>query len=131
MLAPAATGALHRLAIAAGRAATALARALPAFGGGPPDPVRATTACRRCAAARGILRHCTPQQLIFAQLAAARLIVGQRDRDTVPPARSPQGRQQRVRLLKPSNPHVSSPAAQDELIRAAIYPDAIVARHSA
>ena len=173
MLAPAATDALHRVAIATGRAPIALARALPAFGGGPPDPVRATTACRRCAATRGIhqpvlthvpahqqictrhglwlacadrpqldlaacpeiiaaehharrlLRHCTSQQLIFALLAAAPLIASQRDRDTVSAAGSPQGRQRRARLLKASNPHVNSPAAQDELIRAAIYPDAI------
>ena len=148
-------------------------RALPAFGGGPPDPVRATTACRRSAATRGIhqpvpvhvpahqqictrhglwltgadrpqldlaarpeiiaaehharslLRQCTSQQLIFALLEAARLIAGQRDRDTVSATGSPQDRQRRVRLLKAGNPHVSSPAAQDELIRAAIYPDAI------
>jgi len=173
MLAPAAAGALRRLAIATGMAPTALARALPAFGGGPPDPVRATTACRRCAATRGIhqpvpvhvpahqqictrhgiwltgagrpqldlaacpeiiaaqhharrlLRHGTAQQLIFAQLAAARRIASQPDHDTVSAVRSPQDRQRRARLLKASNPHTSSTAAQDELICAAIYPDAI------
>jgi hypothetical protein len=50
----AATSALHRLAAVTGTPAAALARALPVFGGGPASPARATIACRRCTAARGI-----------------------------------------------------------------------------
>jgi hypothetical protein len=173
MLVPAATDALQQLAVITGMPPASLARALPALGGGPPDPVRATTACRRCAAARGVrqpvpvhqpaheqictrhgiwltstgrpqldlaacpeiitaqhharrlLRHCTPQQLIFAQLAATQLIAGRRDRGTAPAAGSPQGRQRRVRLLEASNLHMANLAAEDELIHAAIYPDVI------
>jgi hypothetical protein len=55
MLIPAVTEALRTLAHLTGTPATNLARALPAFGtAGPRSPVRATTACRRCAARRGI-----------------------------------------------------------------------------
>jgi hypothetical protein len=55
MLIPAVTEALRTLAHLTGTPATSLARALPAFGiAGPRSPVRATTACRRCAARRGI-----------------------------------------------------------------------------
>ena len=54
-LIPAVTEALRTLAHLTGTPATSLARALPAFGAtGPRSPVRATTACRRCAARRGI-----------------------------------------------------------------------------
>lgn len=53
---PAAASALHQLAAITGTPAPALARALPVFGGGPAAPARATLACRRCAAARGIYR---------------------------------------------------------------------------
>jgi hypothetical protein len=57
MLAPATTDALHALARLTSTTPACLARALPAFG--HPDkhgPVRATTACHRCAARRGILQ---------------------------------------------------------------------------
>ena len=55
MLIPAAAEALHALARLTGATPASLARALPAFGtAGPHSPVRATTACRRCAARRGI-----------------------------------------------------------------------------
>jgi hypothetical protein len=57
MLAPATTGALHALARLTSATPACLARALPAFGN--PDthgPVRATTACHRCTARRGILQ---------------------------------------------------------------------------
>jgi hypothetical protein len=53
-LLPAATKSLYQLAALTGAPATAIARALPVFGGGPQGPARAITACRRCAAARGI-----------------------------------------------------------------------------
>ena len=53
-LLPAAAESLHQLAALTGVPATAIARALPVFGGGPQGPARAITACRRCAAARGI-----------------------------------------------------------------------------
>lgn len=56
MLAPATTDALHTLARLTGTSPAGLAHALPAFGS--PDthgPVRATTACHRCTARRGIL----------------------------------------------------------------------------
>jgi hypothetical protein len=57
MLIPAAAGALRALARLTGATPGSLARALPAFGtAGPHNPVRATTACRRCAARRGICR---------------------------------------------------------------------------
>lgn len=55
MLIPAAAEALHALAHLAGATPASLTRALPAFGtAGAHSPVRATTACRRCAARRGI-----------------------------------------------------------------------------
>lgn len=55
MLIPATAEALRALAHLTGTPATSLARALPAFGtAGAHRPVRATTACRRCAARRGI-----------------------------------------------------------------------------
>jgi hypothetical protein len=55
MLIPATADALRALAHLTGTPATSLARALPAFGtAGPRSPVRATTACRRCAARCGI-----------------------------------------------------------------------------
>lgn len=53
-LLPAAAESLHQLAALTAAPATAIARALPVFGGGPQGPARAITACRRCAAARGI-----------------------------------------------------------------------------
>jgi hypothetical protein len=54
-LIPAVTEALRTLAHLTGTPATSLARALPAFGtAGPRSPFRATTACRRCTARRGI-----------------------------------------------------------------------------
>ena len=55
MLIPAAPEALRALARLAGTTPASLARALPAFGtAGPHSPVRATTACHRCAARHGI-----------------------------------------------------------------------------
>jgi hypothetical protein len=55
MLIPAATEALDTLARLTGATTASLARALPAFGAaGAHSPVRATTACRRCAARHGI-----------------------------------------------------------------------------
>lgn len=56
MLAPATTDALHALARLTGASPTGLARALPAFGTTDAHgPIRATTACHRCAARHGIL----------------------------------------------------------------------------
>jgi hypothetical protein len=55
MLAPATTEALHALAHLTSTAPANLARALPAFGTtDTPSPARATTACHRCTARRGI-----------------------------------------------------------------------------
>lgn len=55
MLIPAARTALHVLAHLASMEPTSLARAIPAFGAADDHgPLRATTACRRCAARRGI-----------------------------------------------------------------------------
>ena len=55
MLIPAAAEALRVLARLTGRPPASLARALPAFGAADPhSPVRATTACHRCAARHGI-----------------------------------------------------------------------------
>jgi hypothetical protein len=55
MLIPAAAEALRALAHLTGTPPASLARALPAFGSADAhSPVRATTACRRCAARRGI-----------------------------------------------------------------------------
>ena len=55
MLIPATPEALHALARLTGATPACLARALPAFGTADPhSPVRATTACHRCAARHGI-----------------------------------------------------------------------------
>ena len=55
MLIPAAAEALHALARLTGTTPASLARALPAFGAADAhSPVRATTACHRCAARHGI-----------------------------------------------------------------------------
>jgi hypothetical protein len=57
MLAPATTDALHALARLTGTSPAGLARALPAFGTTDTHgPVRATTACHRCTARRGIFQ---------------------------------------------------------------------------
>ncbi|WP_432830762.1 TniQ family protein [Dactylosporangium sp. CA-092794] len=57
MLAPATTDALHALARLTSTTPAGLARALPAFGTTDTHgPVRATTACHRCTARRGILQ---------------------------------------------------------------------------
>ena len=58
MLIPAAAEALEALARVASAAPASLTRALPAFAAdiGAHSPVRATTACRRCTARRGILQ---------------------------------------------------------------------------
>jgi hypothetical protein len=83
------------------------------------------TACPEIIAAQyracRLLRNCTPQQLIHAQLTAARTI----DRRT---GRSSQ-RRQRLRLLKDST-QLAGHASHDETASAAIYPDVIdLARH--
>lgn len=175
MLAPALPGAILTFAALTGKTPAALTRALPAFGAGYlPDPVRATTACRKCLTIRGIyqpvpvhrpahhlicsrhgqwlstaglpqldltacpeiptahqrshklLRHCTPQQLMIAHLAAERTL---REPPRQPagesrPTRPSQRWRHRLRRLKTTNPHLGGPL-QDELIRAAIYPDAL------
>lgn len=175
MLAPALPGAILALAALTGKAPAVLARALPAFGARYlPDPARATTACRKCLAIRGIyqpvpvhrpachlicsrhsqwlsaaglpqldltespeiviayqrshklLRHCTPQQLMIAHLAAERTL---REPPRQPAGESrttrpPQRWRHRLRQLKTTNPHRGD-SLQDELIRAAIYPDAL------
>jgi hypothetical protein len=72
--------------------------------------------------ARHLLRSYTPQQLIFAHATAVEHITG--------PAPDPRIRpgnwQQRATLLQAGNTRPgSTPPAQDQLISAAIYPDAI------
>ena len=174
MLAPALPGAILALATLTGRTPAVLARALPAFGAGYlPDPVRATTACRRCLAIRGIcqpvpvhrpachlicsrhglwlsaaglpqldltacpevrtahqrsrklLRRCTPQQLMIAHLAAERTFrEPSRQPAGQPRTRPPQRWRHRLRQLKTTNPYQGD-SLQDELIHAAIYPDAL------
>jgi hypothetical protein len=163
-----ATASLHRLAALTATPAATIARTLPIFGGGPHSPGRAITACRRCAAARGItrpvpvhqaacqmtctrhgiwlsppglpqlgvtacpeitiaqhrarslLRHCTPEQLIYAQVQAAALATSGRL-----PVQGPSTRwEQRAQLLAKTNPGLPS-SAQAELTRAARYPDII------
>jgi len=165
--APEAAQSLRRLATLTGTPATAIGRALPVLGGGPHGPARAITACRRCAAARGItqpvpvhrpayemactrhgiwlsppglpqldlsacpeiitaqhrartlLRRCTPEQLIYAQVQAHELVTSQ------PPGREPSpGREKRTQLLRKTNPGLNFPA-ETELTRAARYPDII------
>jgi hypothetical protein len=166
--APQAAESLRRLAILTGTPAAAIARALPALGGGPRGPARAITACRRCAAARGItqpvpvhqaahetvctrhgiwlprpglpqldisacpeiitaqhrarrlLRRCTPEQLIYAQVESAAPATSGRTRDREP---SP-GWEKRALLLQKTTPGLNS-TAEPELIRAARYPDII------
>jgi hypothetical protein len=60
MLAPATTDALHALARLTSTTPAGLAHALPAFGDpNTHGPVRATSACHRCAARRGI-HHAVP-----------------------------------------------------------------------
>jgi hypothetical protein len=72
--------------------------------------------------ARRLLRRHTPQQLISAQVAAVEHL-------TAPgpdPRARPANWQQRVSLLQASNTHPGSTApTRDQLIPAAIYPDAI------
>ena len=63
-----------------------------------------------------LLRTCTPQQLIHAQLTAARSINRR--------AGEPSGWRQRHRLLKNANQPVG-PASRDEITSAAIYPDVV------
>ena len=174
MLAPALPGAILTLATLTGKAPAVLTRALPAFGARYlPDPVRATTACRKCLAIRGIyqpvpvhrpahhlncsrhsqwlstagrpqldltespeiviacqrshklLRRCTPQQLMTALLAAERTLRGPGPPAGAPrPTRSSQRWRPRLRQLKTTNPHPGD-LLTEELIRAAIYPDAL------
>lgn len=161
--APEAAESLHRLTILTGTPAASIARALPVLGGGPRGPARAITACRRCAAARGIaqpvpvhqaahemvctrhgiwlpppglpqldvsacpeiviaqhraralLRRCTPEQLIYAQVKAAELAAS---------GHLPPGWEQRTQFLRRTNPGLIAPA-ETELLRAARYPDII------
>jgi hypothetical protein len=166
--APEAAESLRRLAVLTAMPATSIARALPVLGGGPRGPARATTACRRCAAARGItqpvpvhqpahqmvctrhgiwlsppglpqldvtacpevitaqhrarrlLRRCTPEQLIHAQVQAAALAASGH-----PSGQGPSTHQeQRAQLLRNANPGLPS-SAEAELTRAASYPDTI------
>ena len=174
MLTPALPGAILALATLAGKEPAVLARALPALGARYlPDPVRATTACRKCLAIRGIyqpvpvhrpachlicsrhgqwlsaaglrqldlaespeiviayqrshklLRSCTPQRLMIAHLAAERTLREPGPPDgALRPARPSQRWRHRLRQLKTTNPHLGD-SLQDELIRAAIYPDAL------
>jgi hypothetical protein len=69
--------------------------------------------------ARRLLRRCTPEQLIYAQVQAALATSGH------PPGwpASPGG-EQRTQLLRKTNPGLN-PSAEAELIRAARYPDTI------
>ena len=72
--------------------------------------------------ARRLLRRCTPQQLISAQVAAVEHITGPEP----DPQAQPANWQQRVSLLHASNTRPGSTApTRDQLIPAAIYPDAI------
>lgn len=72
--------------------------------------------------ARRLLRRCTPQQLISAQVAAVGRITGPEP----DPQAQPANWQQRVSLLQASNTRPGSTApTRDQLIPAAIYPDAI------
>jgi hypothetical protein len=166
--APQAAETLRRRAILTAMPAAAIARLLPVLGGGPRGPARAITACRRCAAARGITQpvpvhqpahemvctrhgiwlsppglpqldvsacpeiitaqhrarrlqhHCTPEQLIHAQVQAAALTGSRR-----PTGHKPfTGWEQRAQLLGKANPGILS-SAETELARAARYPDII------
>jgi hypothetical protein len=56
-LTPWAADAISQLAVISGTTAPAIRNALPAFGAHSGQPARATLACRRCAAARGIRQH--------------------------------------------------------------------------
>jgi hypothetical protein len=165
--APEAAESLHQLTVLTGMPAASIARTLPVFGGGPRGPARAITACRRCAAVRGVaqpvpvhqaahemvctrhgiwlsppglpqldasacpeiviaqhraralLRRCTPEQLIYAQVKAAELAASGL------PGREPSpGWEQRTQFLRRTNPGLNAPA-ETELIRAARYPDII------
>ena len=72
--------------------------------------------------ARRLLRRCTPQQLISAQVAATGRITGPQP----DPQAQPANWQQRVSLLQASNTRPGSTApTRNQLIPAAIYPDAI------
>ena len=174
MLAPALPGAILTLAALTGKTPAVLTRALPAFGAGYlPDPVRATTACRKCLTIRGIcqpvpvhrpachlicsrhgqwlsaaglpqldltacpeiitahqrshklLRRCTPQQLMIAHLAAERTFrEPSRQPAGQPRTRPPQRWRHRLHQLKTTNSYRGD-SLQDELIHAAIYPDAL------
>ncbi len=79
-------------------------------------------ACRR---SHELLRRCTPQQLMIALLAAERTLRGPGPPAGAPrPAHSSQRWRHRLRQLKTTNPHPGD-LLTEELIRAAIYPDAL------
>jgi hypothetical protein len=70
--------------------------------------------------ARRLLRRCTPEQLIYAQVESAAPATSGRTRDREP---SP-GWEKRALLLQKTTPGLNS-TAEPELIRAARYPDII------
>jgi hypothetical protein len=72
-----------------------------------------TTAQHR---ARRLLRRCTPEQLIYAQVQAAALAASEH-----PAAWTPPGWEQRAQLLRQANPGLAL-SAEPELTRAATYP---------
>lgn len=170
MLIPATAEALDALARLTGTTPASLARALPAFGTADAhNPVRATTACRRCAARRGIhqpvpvhlpahhkvctrhgiwlsdagqpqldlaacpeiitaqhqasrlLRRCTPQELMLAHQAAAKVIPPW----PPSPAAIPLHWRHRLLTLQTANHRYGTPTDLDAYTHAAIYPDAI------
>jgi hypothetical protein len=170
MLIPAAGEALRALALLTGTPPASLARALPAFGTADAhSPVRATTACRRCAARHGIdqpvpvhlpahhkvctrhgiwlsdagqpqldlaacpeiitaqhrasrlLRRYTPQELMLAYQAAARVIPPW----PASPAAIPLHWRHRLLTLQTANHRCGTPTDHDAYTHAAIYPDAI------
>ena len=78
-----------------------------------------------CQRSHKLLRRCTPQQLMIALLAAERTLRGPGPPAGAPrPTRSSQRWRHRLRQLKTTNPHLGDLLAE-ELIRAAIYPDAL------
>ncbi len=74
---------------------------------------------------RRLLQHCTPQRLLFAHLAATRLIL-----DLPGDAATSQHWQQRLHRLTATNRHLNNPAIRDHLTQAATYPDAIDQAHT-
>ena len=72
-----------------------------------------------------LLWRCTPQKLMIAHLTAERTLRGPGPPAGAPrPTRPSQRWRHRLRQLKTANPHLGD-LLQEELIRAAIYPDAL------